>query len=50
MTLDKLAKIVIGMSSDANGIKTDVSNLRSDVNTLLKTYLNKIVKLNNLKH
>ncbi len=49
MTLDKLAKIVIGMSSDVNGIKTDVSNLRSDVNTL-KTNLNRIVKLNNLKH
>ena len=60
MTLDKLAKIVTdGFAEQAKfnkqqlefntRIEKQVSNLRSDVNTL-KTNLNRVIKLNNLKH
>ena len=58
--LDKLAKIVTdGFAEQAKfnkqqlkfntRIEKQVSNLRSDVNTL-KTNLNRVIKLNNLKH
>ena len=53
MTLDKLAKIVTdGFAEQAKfntRIEKQVSDLRSDVTTL-KTNLNRVIKLNNLKH
>ena len=41
MTLDKLAKIVMGMSNDVKDIKTDIINLNSRFDNL--------VEVNNLK-
>ena len=41
MTLDKLAKIVMGMSNDVKDVKTDITNLSSRFDNL--------VKVNNLK-
>lgn len=41
MTLDKLAKIVMGMSNDVKDIKTDITNLSSRFDNL--------VEVNNLK-
>ena len=41
MTLDKLAKIVMGISNDVKDIKTDITNLNSRFDNL--------VEVNNLK-
>ena len=41
MTLDKLAKIVMGISNDVKNIKTDITNLNSRFDNL--------VEVNNLK-